>query len=156
MFWKTLLLNQQVLSVLWFASIKTNQPTSSLCERNKVSLEIMYLHESVCPWKVWNSTKTLLTLFQKISNKNNNCCSSAVNNNCVKICDNQSATIQEKEKEILMKEQGENYQKFRQLLDYDDVSSNLRRDFIFIIYFSGTSISSIQSVHPQRVFWLLF
>lgn len=57
---------------------------------------------------------------QTISNKHN-CCSSN-NNNCIKICDNQAAAVQEKEKEVLVKEQQENYQKFRQLLDYDDVS----------------------------------
>lgn len=39
----------------------------------------------------------------------------------MKICDNQIA-VQEKEKEVLVKEQEENYHKFRQLLDYDDVS----------------------------------
>jgi hypothetical protein len=30
--------------------------------------------------------------------------------------------VQEKEKEGLVKEEEENYEKFRQLLDYDDVS----------------------------------
>jgi hypothetical protein len=65
--------------------------------------------------------KKISSSFQAISNKHN-CCNSN-NNNCIKICDNQIAqAVQEKEKEGLVKEEEESYNKFRQLLDYDDVS----------------------------------
>lgn len=64
--------------------------------------------------------ETFFASFQAITNKHN-CCNNS-NNNCVKVCDNQIAAVQEKEKEVLMKEQDDNYHKFRQLLDYDDVS----------------------------------
>lgn len=59
---------------------------------------------------------------QTISNKHSNCTSN--NNNSVKVCDTQMIAVQEKEKEVLMKEQEENYHKFRQLLDYEDVRRN--------------------------------
>ena len=72
-----------------------------------------------------------------ISNKHS-CCNNS-NNNCVKVCDNQLATVvpEKKESEVLMKEEEESYEKFRQLLAFDDVRSflfsmkNEARNFIF-------------------------
>jgi hypothetical protein len=67
--------------------------------------------------------------------------------------------MQEKEKEVLMKEQEENYHKFRQLLDYDDVcTDNFRVDLVqsgLIVCHNfrptGSELSTIQPVHPSRI-----
>lgn len=72
------------------------------------------------PWDVWISFRA--SSFQAISNKHN-CCN---NNNCIKICDNKLPVAQEKEKEAVVEEEDEEYRKFRQLLDYDDVSPTVR------------------------------
>lgn len=107
---------------------------------------ICTLH-NFCPWNVWIKWKLS---FQTISNKHN-CCS---NNNNNTICDNQITSVQEKDKEVLMVEKDENYQKFRQLLDYEDV----RRPLLLIsgrglihVYSPGSQLSSVQSLHPQRL-----
>lgn len=98
--------------------------------------------------------RKFLYSFQAISNKQHNCCNSN-NNNCIKICDSQIAqAVQEKEKEGLEKEDEESYNKFRQLLSYDDVSwrSNfLNKNLTFISRFSGSKLSSVQSIHSQRI-----
>lgn len=65
--------------------------------------------------KCVNKINNFSALFQAISNKQNCCTNNNNNNNCIKICD------KKEEKEVLMEEQDENYHKFRQLLDYDDV-----------------------------------
>lgn len=62
--------------------------------------------------------------------------------------------VQEKEKEGLEKEDEESYNKFRQLLDYEDVSWNLMNMLSFryhFIVFKGSKLSPIQSIHPQRI-----
>lgn len=87
---------------------------SSLCILRNVVLEMCEL------------TKVKTLSFQTISNKHS-CCSNSnnINNNCLKVCDNQTTAVHDKEKEVLMAEQEENYRKLRQLLDYDDVRRSL-------------------------------
>ena len=57
--------------------------------------------------------------------------------------------VQDKEKEAQKAKEEEAYNKFRQLLDYDDVRLKLVDSFVKLNDFLlGSSISSIQPVHP--------
>lgn len=156
----------------------------------KTSVEIPYRFWRIClPWN-WTSrfirflqnsedfgdlekcenNEKFSFRFQAISNKHN-CCNSN-NNNCIKICDSQIAQAgKEKEKEGLVKDEEESYNKFRQLLDYDDVSlpmncfgekskgSNHYRSFVRVFSvnlltfrcFTGSKLSPVQSIHSQRI-----
>lgn len=105
-----------------------------------------------CPWEVWKYEENFSSSFQAISNKHN-CCNSN-NNNCIKICDNQIVqAVQEKEKEGLVDEDEESYNKFRQLLSYDDVSLShcKMKYFIQLFLLLGSKLSSVQSLHSQRI-----
>lgn len=91
------------------------------CKKKITKLKIPAILKSV------KITRNVSSSFQAISNKHN-CCNSN-NNNCIKICDNQIVQPgKEKEKEGLVKDEEESYNKFRQLLDYEDVSQDRARD----------------------------